>query len=72
MDVDTNDFNDRLISISDRIEYNFNHYVKQLDLCKWTLLLCKYKDSNKPIVEDNSIKFDKALPELEYFKEILK
>ena len=72
LDVDTNDFNDRLISISDRIEHNFNHYVKQLDLCKWTLLLCKYKDSNKPIVEDNSIKFDKAVPELEYFKEILK
>lgn len=80
LNMNTDHFFQQMNTLNDKINYNYNHYVKQMNKNKWAVAFQKNKEKlqgndykERPyIVDDNDYIFKNALLELENIKQILK
>ena len=80
LNMNTDHFFQQMNTLNDKINYNYNHYVKQINKNKWVIAFQKNKEKlqgndykERPyIVDDNDYIFKNALLELENIKQILK
>jgi hypothetical protein len=71
LNYNTKEFENKIKTLNEKINYNFDLYVKYLEKHKYSLMLQKFKQDEEMVVESNGEIFKKSLVELEESKQIL-
>ena len=72
LNLEPDDFFEKSKVLKEKIEFNFNHYVKLLKKYKnISDMIEYYYNFDECLIEDNNIKFKKSLTSLEEIKELL-